>query len=174
MDNPIFKHPIFKKAKKFYIDSLKFWTDLREYQMMSSRQTEKLLTGTYSNFKMYDKHGKRLAIFAEGDKDKIVFTVYKCSRQDNFNKREARDAFNTKNHYYHPDIFEIGLPFTRENVYQTICSKYYKLVDYVFTPTHAIYGSPKADNKGKYTYQDGKIVYNNTVIKKIKRGDILQ
>lgn len=133
------------------------------------------LTRTYCNFKMYDKSGKRLAIFADKIKDDVVFTVYKCSKQDNFNKREIKDAYATKSTYYHPVVWSETIPFTRNAIDNVLSQKYYKSAGFLYTRTHLAFGKIEYDETGKPLFhKDGYPVLKDKIYKKIKKHDIIQ
>lgn len=157
--------------KSFYLNLLKIFKKRSLKQSPDRRDIP--LKGTYSNFKMYDRSGKRLAIFVEKNEDGLLFTVYKCSRQDNFNKREIKDAHAVKSTYYHPIVWSENVEFTRNNVEKILSDKFYKFNGVVCTPTHTSYGKIAYDENGRPLFSNGRPVLMNFRFKKIKEGDVI-
>lgn len=54
----------------------------------------------YANFKMHDKDGRRLCIFAQRLNDEtMITTVWKVSKQDNLNKKLAWEMYRYLDHF---------------------------------------------------------------------------
>lgn len=72
----------------------------------------------YSNFKCYDRKGRRVAVFGRQIANVVQIFELKCSKSDQFNKDTAKMAYlwfenNQKLESFHPNVYNVVI--TGEN-----------------------------------------------------------
>ncbi len=98
----------------------------------------------FSNHKLFDRQGRRLAIFGRVENDMLHMFVLKCSKDDMFSRKLARKVYNeylqgSKVDSFRPKIYSLPLvmPSEPKNSFlrhcnDTYCKAYpvYEIVKY--------------------------------------------
>lgn len=75
----------------------------------------------------YTKKGERLACFLDHTEDgNSLISVYRCSLDDQFNKKQILAAHLTKDPSYHPVVYKFDVMLTNKQFFEFLEGQYYR------------------------------------------------
>lgn len=74
----------------------------------------------------YTKKGERLACFLDNNDNDSVISIYRCSLEDQFNKKKILSAHINKDPEYHPVVYKFDAPFTAKMFFEFLEEQYYR------------------------------------------------
>lgn len=87
-------------------------------------------------YKFYTRKGERLAAFLDNSGEKSTIRIYRCSLEDQFNKKRIRtvDFFNTEEGvtelngtYYHPEVIHFESKLSGKEFFQYLASRFFQI-----------------------------------------------
>lgn len=87
-------------------------------------------------YKFYTKKGERLAAFLDNTGEKSTISIYRCSLEDQFNKKKIRevDYFMTtlgtlkyKEIAYHPEVINFENKLSGKEFFQYLASRFFQV-----------------------------------------------